>query len=424
MKLFRLSHMLRTSLWPIPVLCVLIGVGLSFLTTALDSGGLVSVDFIGGPDAALVILGTIAASMITLTGIVLTIVLVVVQLAMGQFSPRIVRAILHDRPSQFAIGIFVAAFAHAMLAMREIASTEEGTPVPGLAIIVAFGLVVVSIVVLILYINHIGQSLRAAALIDSVGDETRDLLNKTYPDQGQDSRATDPHVVHASQSGVVYRIGYQELVAVAERADCHLTLLPMVGDFVPAGAPLFRVQGQVDRLDHHAAQNGIALGLERTLNQDVAYGFRMLVDIAERSLSDAFDPTTAVQAIDRLHDCLRQLARRPFPSGEYRDEEGMVRLEVRHMTWEAYVRLAFDEIRETGANSSQAVRRMRAALDDLLTVAPPDRRAALEQQLELLDAAVAVNNWSDADRSLVMSDMHDPQGIGSAGDLASVAEQR
>ena len=102
----------------------------------------------------------------------------------------------------------------------------------------------------------------------------------------------------------------------------------------------------------------------------------------------------------------------------------MVRLEVRHMTWDAYVRLAFDEIRETGANSSQAVRRMRAALDDLLTVAPPDRRAALEQQLELLDAAVAVNNWSDADRSLVMSDMRDPQGIGSAGDLASVAEQR
>jgi len=124
---------------------------------ALDTGAIVSVEFIGGPDAALAILGAIAASMVTLTGIVLTIVLVVVQFAMGQFSPRIVRAILHDRPSQFAIGIFVAAFAHAMLAMREIASTEEGAPVPGLSILVAFGLVVVSIVALIFYINHIGH---------------------------------------------------------------------------------------------------------------------------------------------------------------------------------------------------------------------------------------------------------------------------
>ncbi len=178
MKSFRIWHQLRTSLWPIPVLCVLVGVAVSFATVALDTGTIVSVEFIGGPDAALAILGAIAASMVTLTGIVLTIVLVVVQLAMGQFSPRIVRAILHDRPSQFAIGIFVAAFAHAMLAMREIASTEEGAPVPGLSILVAFGLVVVSIVALILYINHIGQSLRVAALIESVGNETREVLDK------------------------------------------------------------------------------------------------------------------------------------------------------------------------------------------------------------------------------------------------------
>lgn len=64
------------------------------------------------------------------------------------------------------------------------------------------------------------------------------------------------------------------------------------------------------------------------MNQDVAYGFRMLVDIAVRALSDAFDPTTVVQAIDRLHDALRQLAPRPFPSGEYRDAAGRLRLRV------------------------------------------------------------------------------------------------
>ncbi len=178
MKSFRIWHQLRTSMWPIPVLCVLVGVAVSLATVALDTRNLVSVEFIGGPDAALAILGGIAASMIALTGTVLTMVLVVVQLAMGQFSPRIVRAILHDRPSQYAIGIFVAAFAQVMLAMREIAPTEESAPVPGLSIIVALALVVVSIIALILYINHIGQSLRVAALIESVGNETREVLDK------------------------------------------------------------------------------------------------------------------------------------------------------------------------------------------------------------------------------------------------------
>ncbi len=421
MKSFRIWHQLRTSLWPIPVLCVLAGLALSFATVALDTGTIVSVDFIGGPDAALAILGAIAASMVTLTGIVLTIVLVVVQLAMGQFSPRIVRAILHDRPSQFAIGIFVAAFAHAMLAMREIASTEEGTPVPGLAIVVAFGLVVVSIVVLILYINHIGQSLRAAALIESVGKETREILDKLYEDRGPDPLRDDPGVILAPQSGVVFRIDYEQLVDTARQANCVLTMIPMIGDFVPAGGSLFEVEGDAGAVDAGRATDSVALGPERTLNQDVAYGFRMLVDIAERCLSDAFDPTTAVQAIDRLHDCLRQLARRPFPSGEYRDEAGTVRLYVSHITWEGYVRLAFDEIRQTGANSAQITRRLKAALEDLLTVAPADRRAPLERQLELLDAAVATNEWTDAERPEMWSS--DPQGIGSAHELRSVAGQ-
>lgn len=416
MRAFRVLHFLRTGLWPVPVLCVLIGVALSFATIALDTGAIVSVEFIGGPDAALAILGTIAASMITLLGIVLTIVLVVVQLAMGQFSPRIVRAILHDRPSQFAIGIFAATFAHAMLAMREIASTEEGTPVPGLAIVVAFALVVVSIMVLILYTNHIGQSLRVASLIESVGTEARELVDKLYSDDGGAAVRGDAHSIVASESGVVFRVDYDELVEEGKRADCLLVMIPSIGDFVPAGAPLFEIRGDPSEVNRASVRSAVALGPERTLNQDLAYGFRMLVDIAERSLSDAFDPTTAVQAIDRLHDCLRQLARRPFPSGEYRDDAGTLRLEVSHITWEGYVQLAFDEIRQMGTGSAQVTRRLTAALHDLLTVAPPERRAPLTRQLELLQAAVAQNEGPSDERYWMAEDA---QGIGSFGALRS-----
>jgi len=142
----------------------------------------------------------------------------------------------------------------------------------------------------------------------------------------------------------------------------------------------------------------------------------MLVDIAERSLTDPFDPTTAVQAVDRLHDCLRQLARRPFPPSEYRDRDGTDRLHVSNVTWEGYVRLAFDEIRQTGASSAQVTRRLRAALDDLLTVAPTARRPPLEEQLELLDAAVADNDWPEGERARLEPDA---QGIGSGADLRS-----
>ena len=352
----RLLIHLRSSLWFVPVLCVLAGAGISFATIALDRWfdyEAIPESLIGGPDAATAILSTVAASMVSLTALVLTITMVVVQLAMGQFSPRIVQRILQDKPSQLAIGLFVATFVHAILALREVTNNGDGTGhVPGIAVLTAFVLVLVSIAVLVVYVHHIGQALRVSALIELVGKDTRALLDRIYPDKGAalEEEPGAPRIIRARESGVVTGIGVEQLVEEAVRADCVLELVPALGEFVPADAPLFRVHGEPSGLDEDRLQEALILKLERTLDQDVAYGIRLLVDIAERSLADSpfQDPTTAVQAIDRMHDILRQLARRPFPDGSHRDDTGKVRFTMPSMSWDAYVLLASEEIRLAG----------------------------------------------------------------------------
>jgi uncharacterized membrane protein len=344
------------------------GVALSIATIAIDKAfdyQLVPRSISGEPDAAMEILGTVAASMVSLAALVLTITMVVVQLAMGQFSPRIVQRILEDKPSQLAVGIFVGTFAHSVIALREVQTGEDGV-VPGVAVVVAFVLVILSIMVLVWYVHHIGKSLRVSALIELVGTATRELLDAVYRDHGPAPQFERPTIC-IPRSGVITRIDDEALVRIAAAGDTVLTLLPALGEFVPAGAALFESSEDASRIDADAAVRAIEVSLERTLDQDVAYGLRMLVDIAERSVSESpfLDPTTAVQAIDRLYDCLRQLAPRPFPDGQYRDETGKVRLVTRTMAWDDYVHLAFDEIRMAGAQSPQVVRRLRAALEDL-----------------------------------------------------------
>ena len=191
-------------------------------------------------------------------------------------------------------------------------------------------------------------------------------------------------------------------------------VVPAVGGFVPAGAPLIRIEGDPHHLDRKGALAALHSGLERTLDEDVAYGFRMLVDMGERSLSESafLDPTTAVQCIDRLHDGLRQLANRVLPDGRLHDAKGHLRLTVPAMSWDAYVHLAFDEIRLAGAHSPQVSRRLVAALDDLLEVAPVERRPVLADQLRLLTAAVQDSDRDGADREMAIQ--ADGQGIGVA----------
>jgi uncharacterized membrane protein len=223
--------------------------------------------------------------------------------------------------------------------------------------------------------------------------------------------------VCATSPGVLYRIQAERLAELATEQDRVCVVVPRIGDFVPQDAALAELYGGAPDVDEAPYREALALGSERTLQQDVAYGLRMLVDVAVKSVSEALaDPTTAVQAIDRIHDCLRQLATRPFPAGEHADADGIVRVVLPTVTWEGYVHLALDEVRIAGTASLQVARRLANLLDDLLDVAPPERRAVLEHERELLARAVrrAFGDDEDVERALG----GDQQGIGSGAATA------
>jgi uncharacterized membrane protein len=420
---------LRDSLWLVPLLCLVGGVGLCIAAAAIDQAtgnALVPNWMTGKASAAQTVLSTIVSSLVTLITLVLTVTTVAVQLAMGQFSPRIVGALLRDRSSQFTHGLFAATLVYALLAITQVDDSANGGKgyVPGLTVLIAYLLMLASIVALVLYVHHAGQTLRVAGLIDVAGDRLHEELNRAYPADPTAPAPLDPQVVTAPTQGVVVLIDVPGLVAAAAAANCSLRLVPAMGDFVCAGAPLLLVDaGDGARLDRRRVAGLVALKNERSYPDDPAYAFRQLVDIAERGVSDPFsDPTTTVQAIDRLHDALRQLATRTIPTGEHHDGLGTLRLVTPALDWTGYVRLAFDELRIAGAGSPQVARRLRAALEDLKTVAPTPRRPELDRQLELL--TLGVKRSFDGDRDIGNALTADQQGLGSGSDLTQDGNSR
>jgi uncharacterized membrane protein len=418
MSRFRIVQALTERLWIIPALGVLAGIVLSLVTVAIDrrnANGLLSQSIVGNATDAQSILTTIATAVVTLTSMVLTVTLVAVQLAMGQFSPRIVRALLSDRGDQFAVAVFGGTFTFAVFSLRAIETGPGGAAVPGLTVLTALALAAASLFALFVFVHHAGQQLRVGALVDLVGDELRGQLQRRFP-PGPGVRE-DASVLFSRHSGNLIHCDRDALVAEARRAGCTLELVPMMGDFVTHGAPLVRVQGDGARLDRERVRRLIALDNERTHADDPAYGFRKLVDVAQRALgTSSNDATTAVQVVNRLHDCLRQIADRPFPNGHVRDHDDELRLIERVLDWDGYVRLAFDEIRLAAAGYPQVTRRLEAAFADLKTVAPPERHPALDRQLRLLAEGVSRALEDEDDRRAAL--VADEQGIGSGADVA------
>lgn len=390
-----LAETLRSRLWVFPAAGALLAAASAWILVAIDRE--IADDatgfflFGGGAESARSILSTIAAAMLTFTGLVFSVTMLVLQLASSQLSPRVARTFLRDRHNQVVLAIFVATFVYALLVLREVRSPPEAF-VPALAVWWAFVLLLASVAAFIAYIDHMAHAMRVESVIAEVGDETREAIRRCYPDPyGAAARVDLPLpevsaiVTAPDRPTIVQAVDEDRLRAVAEAAGVALELVARVGDSIPANAPLARVHGP-GIVDPDEVRSSIALGGERTMEEDPAFGFRQLVDIAIRALSPGInDPTTAVAVLARLHDLLHELAGRAIPGPHRVGADGGLRLVVPRMDWDAYVDLACTEIREYGRESSQVRRALADVLDRLATVVPPERLAAVRRQRATLD---------------------------------------
>ena len=382
----RVAERLRTGFWAVPTGCVLLAlllaVGLVEVDRALDER-LGRLAFGAGPDGAREVLSAITTSMITFTGLVFSITIVVLQLTSSQFSPRVLRTFLRDKQTQLSLGVFVATFVYAVMVLRTVDSSDDAAFVPAVATTVGVLLLLVSVGVFVGYIHHIATAIQVSSLIRAVGDETRAAIERRMPVDDRPrpappalDRPPSRHVASPTY-GVVTSVDEQALVDAARSAGVVLVLRAELGQFVPEGAPLLDVHGD-GPLDDRAVTRCVQLGKDRTMEHDVAFGFRQLVDVAERALSPGInDPTTAVQALDELHDLLRRLATRPLPTGVHGDADGRVRLRTPTPQFGDFLTLALEEVDQYGGDSGQIQARIDRLLDDLACAARTEHVGAV-----------------------------------------------
>jgi uncharacterized membrane protein len=413
LRRYRLRHFLRFSFWLVPVIWMLAAVFTLPAVRWLDAQTHWQL-FGYTEDGARQILSGLSSSMLTFIVFAVSALLLVTQLASSALSPRIIASVFASRVSQTSIGVFVFAYAFALGA----AARVENGHVPQLVVFAALVTNLAAIIVFFWFVYRVGSSLRPVAILSLLSRAGRKVFDEVYPNAwSTDSRAAAAPagasrlIVRGGASGTFLAFGAAELVSAAQRADCVIELVPQVGDFVANGDPLFRVHPADRDIDAAALSQMVAFGAERTLEQDPAFAFRIMVDIASRALSPAInDPTTAVLAIDQLHRDLLYLGRKQLSSGTVVDERGALRLVYPAPRWEDFVALATNEMRLFGANSIQVARRLHAMLEHLANALPEPRRPPLREELAMLRRAVERAFPDERDRSRAHTG--DLQGIG------------
>ena len=357
----------------------------------------------------------------TLSFIVFTFgsLLIAIQVAGGQLTPRIIATtLLQDNAVKYSVGLFVFVLLFAVGVLGRISSIAHQ-----FVIFVAAVLGFSCIAVFLYLIDYAAKLLRPVSIVARVGQRGLAVIDSVYPhptanlhlaDRADQTLGTPDKVVpHESPSEIVVAMNLRALAAEATRSDGIIEFVPQVGDFVGAQEPLFRLYGGACAVDASKLRAAVAFGSERTMEQDPMFAFRILVDIALKALSKAInDPTTAVLAIDQLQRLLQRVGNRDLRNELIRDAAGQLRLIFRTPNWEDFVHLACTEIRHSGAESIQVARRLRAMIETLTQTLPEHRQPALRHELKLLD--LSVERLYVFSEDLALARIADSQGLGSS----------
>ncbi len=399
-KLIKLSYLLRSSYWFVPILMMVLAMWLAYAMLMLDKAGSRllfgwSHIFHGGADSALTLLSCVASSMITVAVTAFSVTLVALALASQQFCPRVLRTFMVDRAYQFVLGTFIATFIYCLIVMLSIRSTADHPFVPLISIAVAIALTIFSTAVLIYFIHHASTSIHAWSILGRISSELNNSVDQLFPlkllGRPQKPRWVveiptdfdiDAELIPASRSGYIQAIDYDGLMRIAKSHDRILRMKKRIGKFVVQGTEIVSVwpgemvnQKLIDEIG-----DTILLGKQRTAYQDVEFSIKNLVEIAIRSLSPAInDPFTAVSCVDLLCAALCRLAERELPSPYVYDDDNNLRLIDEPVTFEGLVDDAFHQIRQYGRSDVAITIRLLEAIEVIAqhTYNEPNRKALL-----------------------------------------------
>jgi uncharacterized membrane protein len=404
-------EVLRTNLWLVPAIEVVTAIVLFAGTTALDRAayrGAISIPswvISGSADGAREILTAIAAALITVVGVVFSIILVTLTLASTQFGPRMLRNFIRDRATQLTLGTFVATFVYSVLVLVSVGQGSHGDFIPHIGVTVTLGLTLADMTVLIYFIHHTATSIQLPQVIASIARDLSEAIEIQGGDRGRPAADTAGHqgpspvellslmetrggIVRAEASGYLQFIRHRILVQLAAEAGAVISLDHRPGHFIVQGHPYAKVwpPEAVTRVSD-ALRRAHVTGSHRTLTQDVSFGVDQLVEIAIRALSPAVNDTfTALTCIDWLGDNLCKIIDRWHPARIHRDDQGFIRVIAAQPTYERLVQRAFEKIRQASSGMPAVMIRQLEALAKIMAeTSDAGQRNVLLEQAAMID---------------------------------------
>lgn len=258
-------------------------------------------------ETARAVLTSIVSGMISLTVFGFSMMIVVVNQAASNYSPKVVETLSSQRSNQFILGVNLGTIVFALIVMMHVDNQKADGGIPELAILVAMILAIYCLLLFVKFINNISNSVRINNIIKFIFKKTKQSIESNHkPNRKALSVETEGWIQHnALHSGYFQLVRTKPVLEILKKHDARMKIIPLPGKYYNAHEPLFLLDRKLDDDIADLVRSQFVTYHGEPISENPMYGFRQLREIAVKALSPGInDPGVAILCIDHLGELL------------------------------------------------------------------------------------------------------------------------
>lgn len=300
-----------------PSLFAVSGVLFAFLMMYLEERGVsrylidnVPILVVNNGDTALTILSACITGLISMMVFSFSMVMILLNQASANYSPRLLPGLISDRNHQMILGIYLSSILYCIFILFSIQPTGDKYQIPGFSVLLGILFTVCCIYAFIYFIHNISQNIQITYILDKTFLTAKSTLEKLVEDEkefaGKFPDPTNWSEYHTEKNGYFQDLSAEYLLDFCKKNEVKLQVLPVKGRFVLQGIPIFKSSKELTRDEVKEVLSRFHFSRAELVSENYVLAFKQITEVIVKAMSPGInDPGTALNAIDYLTELLQ-----------------------------------------------------------------------------------------------------------------------
>ncbi|WP_115838803.1 DUF2254 domain-containing protein [Winogradskyella sediminis] len=344
-KVFESLDKLESKIAFYPSIISLLGLVFAFFMIYLESQGVskylvehAPILVVNNTETARSLLTTFIAGLISIMVFSFSLVMILLNQASSNFSPRVLPGLISNRRHQIILGIYNSTLLYCIFTLVSIAPTGDKYQIPGFSVLLSIVFMTLSLAAFIYFIHSISQEIQVNTIMDKIYKKSKTRLetlieNEQHHDTTFEDTSKWNHVM-ADSTGYIQDMSLNALADLAEEHQLKIEIVPIKGAYVLKGIPILKYKGNSDKALEKKLGETITFSNSELIEDNYILAFKQITEIALKAMSPGInDPGTCINAIDYLTE-LFALRMTKKDESYYFDDNGNALIFIKTVSFE------------------------------------------------------------------------------------------